>query len=284
MPVRRRAPRRKRALRKRGKRGGKKSSIPRGITTQQNQYCKVTETVAFQDILPGVQPINSFNLMDFTRARFMATGFRKYKAVKCVWSYEPLYNTFATESGTTGDTVPYIYTAMNRSGDTVEPNNLAAFQAMGAKPIKFIKKHVVSYKPNWVTPGLPVKTLSNASSGGQNEYTLGSRACYDWIDSSPQGSTNNVAGPPAQNRTGQLLPAEPGDFADNVGFSGWTTKMINSACYSVMYNGHTAIFDQFVTVSDAQKIGRLTLTVEWHFKEPIWDSRITQNNNGPTVE
>ena len=257
-------------------RKGRKSVVPRGITATQNQFCKVTETIAFQDILPGVQAPDSFNLMNFNRARFMATGFQHYKAARCVWTYYPLYNTFATDSAVTGDTVPYIYTAMNRTGDATLPNTLAAFQAMGAKPVKFIKKHVVSYRPNWVTPGLPIRL--NGSSGNFVEVVLGSRACYDWIDTSPRSSINNSGGPP-QNTTGQLNFIEPPTITTDLSLPAFTVQPVNSACYSVMYNGHNTIFDQFVTTGDLRPIGRLTLTVEWHFKSPIWNSKFTQGVN-----
>jgi hypothetical protein len=261
-------------MRRKGK--GRKLAVPRGITATQNQFCKVVETIAFQDVLPGVQPPDSFNLMEFSRARFMATGFQFYKAAKCTWTYYPLYNTFATDSAVTGDTVPYIYTAMNRTGDAVLPNTLQAFQAMGAKPVKFVNKHIVSYRPNWVTPGLPIRL--NGSSGNFVEVVLGSRSCYDWIDSSPSRSINNSGAPP-QNNTGQLSSVDPPTITADLNLPAFTVQPVNSACYSVMYHGHNAIFDQFVTTGDLKPIGRLTLTVEWHFKSPIWNSRFTQGVN-----
>jgi len=277
MAPRRRAPRRKRAARKGGKRAGKKSRVPRGITATQQQFCKVTETVAFQDILPGVQAPDSFNLMAFTRARYMANGFQFYKAAKCTWTYYPLYNTFATDAAVQGDTVPYIYTTMNRTGDSALPNNLQAFQAMGAKPVKFIKKHVVSYVPNWVTPGLPVKLTG--SSGNTIELMMGSRPCYDWINNTSLRAVLN-SGIPAQNLTSQLIPNTPQDLANHIGgAAAYALSAPTSACYEVIYNGHNTIFDQFVTSGELRPIGRLTLTVEWHFKCPIWDSRISQNIN-----
>jgi len=277
MVARRRRANRKRAPRRlRGKRSGRKSVIPRGITTTQDQYCKVTETVAYQNVLPGVQSPNSFNLMEFSRARFMATGFQHYKAAKCTWQYVPLYNTYATELAASGDTIPYIYTSMNRTGDSNNPNTLAAFQAMGAKPVKFIKKHVVSYKPNWTTTGLPIRL--EGSNGNYFDYQLGSRPCYDWIDTSPWLSTNNV-GSPAQQTTGQVYPIVPPTLPTDVSVSSFTPLQPKSAAYSVMYHGHRAIFDQFLTAGDAAPIGRLILTVEWHFKSPIWQANITQNRN-----
>ena len=275
MAPRRRAPRRKRAARK-GKKRTNRRNIPRGITAVQNQFCKVTETVAYQDILPGVQSPDSFNLMQFTRARFMATGFQHYKAAKCTWTYYPLYNTFATDTAVQGDTVPYIYTAMNRTGDGIAPASLAAFQAMGAKPVKFIKKHIVSYRPNWTTPGLPIQLLG--SSGNYVDVTLGTRPCYDWIDSSPFLSKNN-AGAPGQNTTGQLFVVEPPTIASDLNLALYTTVQTKSAAASVMYHGHHAIFDQFVTAGVEKAIGRLTLTVEWHFKSPIWKDNLFQSYN-----
>ena len=276
-------PRRRRALRKRGKRGAKKSKLVRGLTVQQNQFCKVIETVRFQDILPGVQAPDSFNLMEFARARYMANGFQFYKAAKCTWTYEPLYNTYATETGNTGDTVPYIYVTMNRTGDSLLPVTLDAFQAMGAKPVKFIRKHIVSYRPNWVTPGLPIKVVSPDGTN-RIDYTLGSKCEYGWINSSPLNARNNVGAPVSQNTSGLVVPVEPLTFAADVSVPSYNVTGANSAAYSVMYNGHNTIFDQFINTGDNQKIGRVTLTVEWHFKCPIWDKRISQNINGPSSE
>lgn len=271
MPIRRRrAPRRRRALRKRGKRSNK-ARVPRGITTTDNQYCKVVETVAIQDILPGIQAADSFSLMLFQRARYMAVGFKHYKAAKCTWTYEPLYNTFADDAAAPGDTIPYIYTAMNRTGDAVAPVNLLSLQAMGAKPVKFNKKFSVSYKPNWNTPGLPVILSSNTSSD-KTQVMLGSKAEYGWIDSSPYRSKNTIT----TNFTGTLIPLFPSTLEQDVQAPTYTASAVQNASYDVLYNGHITIFEQQVKNPDVRPIGKLTLTVTWLFKTPVWFNQTTQ--------
>lgn len=280
--IRKRNPRVRRRLvrRGRGKRGGRRSNIPRGITTQQNQYCKVVETVNIQDVLPGLQVNNSFNLMNFSRARYMAVGFQHYRAAKCTWTYEPLYNTYQDGAGG-GDTIPYIYTTMNRTGDAILPTNLASFQAMGAKPVKFNRKHVVSYVPNWTTPGQQV--LAAAATGqSQGLYSLGAQACYNWIDSSSYRSQNNAvnAAGVTTEVTGQLISIQDPDLPANLQLSaGTTTTTARQASYNVIYNGHNCFFDQQNSGGTAT-IGRLTLTVEWHFKTPLWYSSFVQTGPG----
>lgn len=264
---------------------GRKTNIPRGITTQQNQFCKVVETVTVEDVIPGVQAPACFNLMDFNRARFMAVGFQHYKAAKCTWTYEPLYNTYQDggPTGSGGDTIPYIYSAMNRTGDSVLPTNLASFQAMGARPVKFNKKHVISYVPNWTTPGQQV-LARNAVGQDPLIFSLGAQSCYNWIDSSSYRSQNNVpttsGTPPVLNVTGQNFPVENPGLASQLQLTaGATTLTARQASYAVLYQGHSAFFDQ-ATSSGTQAIGRLTLTVEWHFKTPLWYNSFIQTGPG----
>ena len=282
MPKRSPVARRRRALkrvgRRKSKRSGKKLTVPKGITTTQSQYCTVTETIQVQDIQAGVQGLASFNLMQFTRARFMALAFRHYKAAKCTWTYEPLFNTFANDTSGNNDTVPYLYSAMNRTGDGVAPNNLAAFQAMGARPVKFLRKHNISYVPNWNSPGMPFQV-------NDTEFMLGAKLEWGWIDSSPYLSKNRVAtgSPPAtQEIAGQLFTATNPQLPSDVGAPGGTLTTTRNVSYSVEYNGHDVIFDQFTRSGDLIPIGRLTLTVEWHFKTPVWWSRLSQNSNDYT--
>lgn len=277
-PVARRRRALKRVARRKSKRSGKKLSVPKGITSTPRQYCTVTETIQVQDIVPGVQGLASFNLMQFQRARFMALAFRHYKAAKCTWSYEPLFNTFANDTAGNNDTVPYLYSVMNRTGDGVLPNSLAAFQAMGARPIKFLRKHNITYRPNWNTPGLPFDVNGT-------QFMLGSKLEYGWIDSSPYNSRINVpTGNPftQQNVSGLFIPATNTQLPADVAAPSGTVTTTTSASYSVEYNGHDVVFDQYVTAGAEQKIGRLTLTVEWHFKTPVWWSRLEQATNPNT--
>lgn len=280
MAFRRRARVNKRRARKSNRKGrSKRTGGARGITTTKNQMCKVTETIAIQDILPGVQPVSAFTLMEFSRARYLAVGFQHYKAAKCTYTYEPLFNTYADDAPGS-DTIPYLYSAMNRTGDSAAPNNLLALQSMGARPVKFNKKHVISYKPNWNTPGLTVN-LTSLTNSDKTSVRLGSKAEYGWIDASPFQSRNNVAGPPAQNTTGELFSVLPADLPADISAPTYQADAQRSAAYDVVYNGHNVIFDQ-ATRNELRPIGRLTLTVEWHFKTPVWLSNISQNLNGPT--
>jgi len=279
MPARRRSNRRRARVPRRARRA-RKLNVPRGITATQNQFCKVTETIAIQNLVPGVQPPAAFNLMMFSRARYMAVGFQHYKAAKCTWSYEPFFNTFQDDTVTpNNDTIPYLYSSMNRTGDGLCPNNLAAMQAMGAKPVKFLRKHLISYRPNWNTPGNEVKVTDGAVTPTITTYSLGQQACYNWIDSTASSSRNNV-GLPTQDTTANLFPTnDNGNIPTYVSLPSGTASSQRSLSFCVIYNGHDVIFEQTQQSQSGQAIGKLTLTVEWHFKTPLWASNISQGLN-----
>lgn len=242
-----------------GRRGGKKSSIPRGVN-DAGQMARIKETVEFVDIDPNLGYNFAFNLSQFRRASNLAPNFKWYKPTLVEWTIEPLYNTF--QDGTTGGevTIPYMYVTMNRTQDQTGIQ-LADIQAMGAKPQKLTNKQTLRYVPNWCSPGL--NTYANSTfvtpTGTANAIVrvtnLGLKAQYAYLASPDTVSATN-----AQNVPSYIVPAIPfGTGQDGL-------NAINAN--QVVFNGHTIWVDQEVPTGTLQPVARVTCTVHWAFKDP----------------
>lgn len=247
MPLRRARRARKSKPRRRGK---KISSFPAtgGIKTSQ-QNATIIETIEFNDLSGNMVQYAGFTLSEFPRAAAVATNFEMYKAEKVVWTYEPLYNTF--QDSVAGISKPYLYIVMNRRQRAQNFPTLQNVQATGARGIPLTNKRIVSYRPNWLSPGLTAFTAGATPS----PYTQGTQAQYSWLMSSP-GTT-------------QVIPSTPATpFSPNV------------APNSAYYNGHIAYADQAVAGgSDNPRVARVTCTVHWRFKGAVFDT----NNSSTTV-
>jgi hypothetical protein len=221
-----------------------------------NQMAKIQETVEFTDMLADQVYNFNFNLSQFQRASDLAPNFKWYKAAKVEWRIDALYNTFQESS--TG-TVPYIYKVMNRT-QSAQPLNIQDIQAQGAKPVKFVGAHKVSYRPNWCVLG-PLQTQPVAGTGSlvaaSPIYANGLKAVYDWI-SSPEGNAgqNNTASNPLA-----FAPIKP-----TPGFAGVSQSVVNAPNQTI-YNGHAVFIDQLIPVA-ALPVARVSCTVTWLFKDP----------------
>jgi len=205
---------------------------------------------------------DTFNLQEFPRALRTAIQFKWYRAKRVTYTYEPFFNTFQEGGGgavpNTQSTKPYMYFLMNRTQDAIT-KTVPLFLQCGSQPQPFTKKLELSYRPNWLTPGLQVITGTSAPAFGT--VSLGARTCYDWLPC-PNAITNNVAafdavipviGPSAYNDPAvDMYPAPPATYT-------------NISTGGAVYNGHQFIVDQAKT-TDGQPIGRYIVTVEWEFK------------------
>lgn len=237
-----------------GKRVARKSKAP-------SQYATITETIEYTDITSQSQRALVFNLSEFVRAGKVATCFRWYKASKVVWNISPLFNTFA-DGGAGGDTVPYMYRLMDRTQDNLGMN-LADIQATGARPEKLSSAKVISYTPNWCSPGLLTYTSAIVpNSGGGTAITgntqQGMKAQYSWL-AAPNDNTLASGVPqyivPIDPRDPPLIPPAP--------FNGMHAVNTNQVCY----NGMDIFIDQQANAGE-QTVARITATVTWQFKDP----------------
>jgi len=265
-----RAQRRRRQMKKRNRRP--RSRIPRNIAVPPGQQiCRVTETIAAQDMVVNTLYENHFSLVSFKRAHYLSAGFGFYRAKKVTWTYEPLFNTFQ-EQGSFAPSIPYMYSLMNRQNDANLPRTLAGLQASGCIPRKFAAGKIkVVYRPNWTRAGLPALSLVN----GVYEPTgnvVGSEADYGWIPKSSNTQTMYPAGS-GSNYTGLLVTVNPVQSS----VPGGSLITGNSECDSVPYLGHTVYFDQ-ANVPAGNSIARVTCTVEWEFKTPSWNPFLIQTN------
>ena len=267
----RRMNRRKRAARaaRPMKRNRRKTAVPRGITTSPNQMARVVETIDLGTITPNSSNLQSFQLTNFRRAHYMSAAFAFYRAAKCTYTYQPLFNVFQDLSGSSS--LPNIYTLMNRQGDINLPQSaIDIFTATGSSPRKFNTPHKVSYKPNWTTPGMPTLTVSQGTLLVSN-FIQGSQTCYNWVNKSSKGQKMYPSGAGA-NDSGVLTTLGP----DNTTFASTTFIAPNSACDAVAYLGHDVFVEQKFD-TNPNPVARVTLTVEWEFKGPIWNNLIRQD-------
>lgn len=245
MPARRSRPRRRPARKGRKGlkwKGGRKSGFPSvaGIKTSQ-QNATIIETIEYNDLSANSVEYYGFNLSEFPRAAAVATNFEMYKAEKVVWTYEPLYNTYQDTVG--GLSKPYVYIAMNRRQRLMNHPTLANVQAMGSRGVPLTSKRIVSYRPNWLSPGL----TALPPGPNTNTYTQGTRAQYSWLMTSP-GTTQVIPSDPA-------VPFSPG-LAPNF----------------ALYNGHITYADQAVAEGTGHpRVARVTCTVHWRFKGAVFD-------------
>jgi len=250
--VKSRKPRR-RVAGKRVARKGKKGS-------KVTQYATITETIALPTLSPNVTVAYGFNLSQFRRASVLAPSFKWYKAAKVTYTMEPLYNTF--QDGVTGNEVsaPYLYQLMNRTQDS-RPKSLVDLQACGVKPQKFTSKKVITYTPNWCSPGLTTftKTLDGVFTGGTNQ---GLKAQYSYL-ACPDDS--NKAPDIGQG----IVPLDPRALDLTV-----QTGMYTINANQVEYNGHLIYLDQLVPTGDDQPCCRIVATVTWLFKDPNFSAFI----------
>jgi len=257
-----RAPKRRVAKRK-GNRKGKKSGH---LNTRAPQFARIVETVNIQDAPSNTLNTLGFCLNDFNRARFESNNWQFFKAAKVTWTYEPLYNTYQDGTGT-ALSKPYLYTRMNRTQDKVIPFGLGGLQGAGAMPKAMVSTIKQTYRPNWNIQGLTIG--SQPSGGSYGVAALGARCEYGWINNSPYLQTQYSA---TSRLPGQLNPSQTGAVSGIL--SGTTVSQVPSYC---LYNGHDFYIDQKNADPTATApICRITMTVEWHFKGPVYNEKIVQ--------
>jgi len=258
---------RRRVNRRRMKRArrARVARVPRHVVSPLHQSCSIVETISGQVLAPNTVLNNYFNLTQFRRAHYMSAGFAFYRAKRVTYTYQPLFNTFEAGEALGSTTVPYMYKLMNRQDDANLPNSLYALQACGTRPIKFTSQVKVSYKPNWLLTG-PTAVLNSIT-----PIQMGYTPTYVWIAKSSAGQTMFPSGS-GTNRSGNLVNAAPNN-------AGTSTPLGTGQGFPdlVNYVGHNTYFTQETAV-EGSTIARVIITVEWEFKDPIWNSQITQSN------
>jgi len=244
-------------------RRARKLRIPK--IAEKGQTCTVIETFESVDINSNQPTSHVFTLQQFARASNIANNFKWYKALKVIYTYDPLYNTF--QDGVNAASKPYMYTVMNRTQqtNTAGMNSLQSFQVAGARPVPFVGQKKIKYTPNWCSPGL-LQVRQNATppvSPLDIVYTSnGLQAQYGWLACPSAPQTTWQANQTATNNGDYPLYSNnppPG-----------TANNINSFVYnnSVVYNGHNTYIDQKFTGGETpvDPVARLTITVVWKFK------------------
>ena len=247
--VRRRRPARK-ARKVKGRKGARrvgKSRIPAAIAGP-GQYATCVETLEYPDAFSNAGLACTFTIGQFPRSQLMSTMFSFYKAARVVWTYEPLFNTF--QDGLTYSK-PYLYTVMNRQQEPLAAarNN---FLAAGARPEALVSKKVVTYVPNWCSPGLGAYA-GNLSLGQVNAlYNTGLQKQYGWLATNPIALTT-------QDNANDIIM---NPLNDTTGGTGLNTIITNN----VSYNGHYLFIDQAVNGTPSVPVMRVTCQVTWMFK------------------
>lgn len=219
---------------------------------ENRHYAQITETLQRVDAVSNNNTQEYFTLGDFPRAWSLATNFKFYRAKKVMYKYEPIYNVYG--EGATTDTVPYMYTIMNRDQGNNQGLTIADFQKMGAIPQKFTSSKTIQYTPNWVAPGLQAfKTVRLAT--GENVVndvvSQGTTKHYGYL-ATPDESVNIYSQNNIIETAGMITQ----------GYQ--KTKAVEA---QVIYNGHNVYFQQ----NDAgtlANVAKRTLTVVWEFRGP----------------
>lgn len=251
---------RRRAAGKRVARKSKKSQ-------KAGQYATITETIQAEDLLANTDTAAVFNLSQFQRASRIASNFKWYKAAKVTYSLVPLFNTF--QEGIAVDSVPYLYTVMNRTQDGLA-QTVFDLQAMGAKPARLVGKKTISYVPNWCSGGLSTYSFDPVTRnviGGTNQ---GLRAQYAYL-----ACPDSFSGAPDIPFT--LNPIEPSPGLVNASMTAINANQVT-------YNGHNYFVDQLFSGGLTNTVARLTCTVTWLFKDPHFNAYVREPAPVPKVE
>jgi len=245
--TKRRAPKRRMAKRKGNRKGY--------ASTKVTQMARIVETIEFNRIAPNLVQACNFTIAQFERARTLATNFRWYKPTKVTWTIEPQYNVY--QSGPSANSVPYLYSVMNRTQDATF-QNLNDLLTQGARPRRLIGASKISYRPNWCSPGLiagNVVSIPGQFGGAvQNVYMNGMKANYDWLS-----APNNVPGLSANTLVTQPFNSLPGVLG-NTAFP--------IAPGSTLFNGHNIFVEQGVPPGGVNPVFKIACTVHWVFKDP----------------
>jgi len=254
MPPRRRNRRAPRKMR------GRKARVPRSLVSNpQNQRATIIETIVVKAaVVTNAQVgLNVFDISLFGRALQTAALYKFYKADWCEWEYQPRFNLYS--AGSTTSTVPYMYSAMNRTQDaTIGLSSSTAQQFMtsqGAVPRKFLNKIVIKYRPNWCSPGLIAQRLDALNTNVTGVGQMGLQVQYGWL-----ACPDNQYQPGTVNTVMQIAaPANPvplpGSFLPVTNFP-----------IAPQYNGHYTWFDDSTT--NPEPCGDIVLRVKWSFKNP----------------
>ena len=250
-----RRPRRaRRAPRKHMRRGTKGGvlAVPRSMHASPNQYASLTESILFVDTLPNVPSYRRFDLSQFYRASSVAVNYKWYKAAKCTWTYTPLYNTFQESAAVGTVSKPQILFQMNRTQDSLPLTDSFDMLSMGSKPQAFTNNKVITYVPNWCSPGLIAIATDEPTGLVSGVRQIGLRANTGWLASTPQDSYNTST---------RLQPLTSGNQILNDGSVNAPVLPAN-----VQYNGHIDYVYQERAVA---AVYSLVLTVTWVFKQPL---------------
>lgn len=259
MPVHRsRAPRRK----VRRARRAPRARIGRSLAVKAPQMARIIETIEGNDLFANNNYANIFSLRQFTRASQLAPCFKFYRATKVTWTYDPLYNTFQESGSGAAPGAPYFYSRMNRTQDNYN-YTVTQLQQMGATPKRFTSQRKITYRPNWMSPGLGVaRQNTEAPYDVAANGSLGAKVQYSWL---PSPGPAQVPGQPIADSTVMIPANAQGPIAANVTLDPIFTN-------TVTYNGHSLFIDQqYLPTDTTWAVCRLTCTVHWEFKDPNFE-------------
>lgn len=146
-------PRKKRAA----GRKGRKTRRPRKNNMDVREFASLTERVTQTDPGGGALQLNklysklNYQLADYERASTVARGYQFYRITGITLSFKPNLDTFAIGSG---QTKPYLYYLIDKSGAVPSNISLEGMKKMGAKPIAFDEKPItIKWKPSVLLAG-----------------------------------------------------------------------------------------------------------------------------------
>jgi len=220
---------------------------PRAIATAgRGQYATIVETQDGPDLNTNTTYAAWLNLSRFPRASVMASQFQFYRLKSVTYTYEPLYNSFIADNTANTYSKPYMFMCMNRIQDFASVT-YAQLISTGAQPQTFTGKKVITYKPNWCSPGLI--SVSSTGSALNGIVQQGLKVQYGWLAAPGQFQTavqQELLYPPINDSTAAPTAAQ-------------------ISANTVVYNGH-ALYIQQDSPAAATPVCKQSITCVWEFK------------------
>lgn len=138
---------------KRFHRRGRKAVVRRRKNNMDvREYASLTERVTQTDPGGGALQLNklysklNYQLNDYVRASTVARAYQYYRITGITLTFKPNLDTFAIGSG---QTKPYLYYLIDKTGSVPSNISLEGMKKMGAKPIVFDEKTItIKWRPS----------------------------------------------------------------------------------------------------------------------------------------
>jgi len=169
------------------------------------------------------------------RVQSIAQAYQFYRITRVTWEVRPAYDTFAASSSGSPTSVPQLYWCMDKEGSFTGNTTLQTLKSAGCKPLRLDDKIIrKSFKP----AVLQAVALAPGSQADDPSLVLGSKRISPWL-------------PTNANAYVTQSPPAPWDVS------------------TVDHLGLLLAIDQDVGVNTSSPAAYVSFTVEFEFKKPL---------------